>query len=140
MSKNPAATRRAFARGLAAMERQAGQSKAYVIELYGGGAALELLAAAVAGDGEAAERLRAVSPLISGALRSCSACGGPLDFPAVIGLLRPARETPGELHALGLACCMRCAAEGETALRAKLLAFFGGRSLEPTHAAPGATQ
>ncbi len=137
MSKSAASKRRAFARTLAAMERDAGRSQAYAIELYGGTAGLELIAEAVAGDREAAVRLEAIGRVLTGSIRSCSACGEPLDFPAVIGLLRAARETAGVRHALGLACCTRCAAEGEAALRAKLLAYLGGRALDPTHAAPG---
>lgn len=132
--------RRAFANVIAAMEREAGRSGAYVIELYGGTAGLELLAEALAGDLEAAERLRAIGHILAGSIKSCSACGGDLDYPAVLGLLRAARETAGDRHALGLACCTRCAAEGETALRAKLLAYFGGRPLDPTHPGPAAAQ
>ena len=137
MSKSRASKRRAFARALAAMERQAGASQTYVVELFSGSAGLELLMEAVAGDAEAAVRLNAIGRILTGSIRSCSACGEPLDFPAVIGLLRAARETAGVRHALGLACCTRCAAEGEAALRAKLLAYLGGRALDPTHAAPG---
>jgi hypothetical protein len=140
MSKSAASKRRAGDRALKAMERQAGQSKAYVIELYGGSAGLELLMEAVAGDAEAAVRLNAIGRILTGSIRQCSACGSPLDYPAVIGLLRAARETAGVRHALGLACCTRCAAEGEAALRAKLLAYLGGRPLDPTHAAPGVVQ
>lgn len=132
--------RRATRKTIAAMEREAGRSGAYVIELYGGSAGLELLAEACAGDAEAAERLRAIGRILSGSIRSCSACGEALDFPAVIGLVRAARETGGERHALGLACCTTCAAEGEAALKAKLLAFLGGRPLDPTHAEPAAAQ
>ena len=140
MSASRASKRRAFAKAVAALERQAGRSRAYVIELFGGSAGLELLAEALAGDREAAERLRAIGQILSGSIRSCSACGGSLGYPAVVGLLRAARETPGERHALGLACCTRCAAEGEAALRARLLAYFGGRPLDPTHPSPAVVQ
>ncbi len=140
MSASRAAKRRAFAKAVAAMEREAGRSRTYVIELFGGSAGLELLAEAIAGDAEAAERLRVIGRVLSGSIRQCSACGGDLDFPAVVGLLRAARETPGVRHALGLACCTRCAADGEPALRARLLAYFGGRPIDPTHPGPGAMQ
>lgn len=140
MSASRASKRRAFAKALAAMERQAGRSRVYIIELFGGSAGLELLAEALAGDREAAERLRVIGTILTGSIRSCSACGGALDYPQVIGLLRAARDPGGERHALGLACCTACAAEGEAALRARLLAYFGGRSLDPTHAGPEATQ
>jgi hypothetical protein len=140
MSASKAAKRRAFAKALAGMGREAGRSRAYVIELYGGTAGLELLVAAAVGDREAAERLRIIGTILTGSIRSCSACGGALDFPAVVGLLRAARETPGERHALGLACCTACAAEGEAALRARLLAYFGGRPLDPTHPSPVVVQ
>lgn len=140
MSASRASKRRAFAKALAAMERHAGRSRVYIIELFGGSAGLELLVAAAAGDREAAERLRIIGTILTGSIRSCSACGGVLDYPQVIGLLRAARETPGERHALGLACCTACAAEGEAALRAKLLAYFGGRPLDPTHPSPVVVQ
>jgi hypothetical protein len=140
MSASRETRRRAFAKTLAAMERQAGRSKAYVIELYAGAAGLELLMEAVAGDREAAARLEAIGTILRGSIRLCSACGEPLDYPQVVGLLRAARDAPGTRHALGLACCTRCASEGEPALRAKLLAYFGGRPLDPTHAAPGVVQ
>ncbi len=45
MSTKPAAKRRAFAKVIAAMEREAGRSQTYALELYGGTAGLELLAA-----------------------------------------------------------------------------------------------
>jgi hypothetical protein len=140
MSASRASKRRAFAKTLAAMERQAGRSRAYVIELFGGSAGMELLAAACAGDREAAERLRVIGTILTGSIRQCSACGGPLDFPQVIGLLRAARDTGGDRHALGLACCTACASEGEAALRARLLAYFGGRALDPTHPGPAVVQ
>ena len=140
MSAKPAAKRRAFRKTIAAMEREAGRSQAYALELYGGTAGLELIAEAIAGNAEAAERLRVIATILTGSIRSCSACGGDLDFPQVVGLLRAARETPGDRHALGLACCTRCASEGEAALRAKLLAYFGGRPLDPTHPGPAVVQ
>ena len=140
MSTKPAAKRRAFAKVIAAMEREAGRSQTYALELYGGTAGLELLAEAIAGNAEAAERLRIIASILAGSIKSCSACGGDLDYPVVIGLLRPARDTGGDRHALGLACCTRCASEGETALKAKLLAYFGGRPLDPTHTGPAVVQ
>lgn len=140
MSGNRAAKRRAFAANARAMEREAGRSKAYSLELYAGDGGLRLLAAAVAGDAGAVERLHAIATILAGTIRACSSCGGQIDYPAVIGLLSAARETPGTRHALGLACCTVCASEGEHALRARLMAFLDGRPLDPTHAAPEAVQ
>ena len=140
MSASRASKRRAFREALAALEREAGRSRTYALELFSGAAALELLAEAIAGDAGAAERLRAIGQILTGSIRSCSACGGPLDYPAVIGLVRAARDAEGERHALGLACCTRCASEGEPTLRAKLLAYLGSRQIDQTHAGPEATQ
>lgn len=66
MSTKPGAKRRAMARALAAMERQAGRSKTYIIELFSGSNGLELLARAAEGNAEAAERLRIIGRILSG--------------------------------------------------------------------------
>ena len=81
--------------------------------------------------------------LMRGAQPDCSACGQALDFPATIAILHADR--PDAHHAMALACCTACTAEGPASLRGKLVDFLsmifpGMRTVEPTHAAPETRQ